>query len=73
VDIFTYLVDMPRGFKGHCNSNPDGSYSIFINSKLSFEVQREVYLHELAHILNNDFNKFDVDEIEYNAHKEGCI
>jgi len=72
-NIFTYLVDMPSGFRGHCNPNPDGSYSIFINAKLSYEMQREVYMHELAHILNNDFEKTDIDEIEYCAHEEGYL
>ena len=69
-DIFTYLVDMPEGIWGHCNSNPDGSYSIFINARLNHETQRKVYLHELYHIQNNDFEKSDVDVIEYKAHKE---
>lgn len=73
MDIFTHLVDMPDGFKGHCNPNPDGSYSIFINAKLSFEMQREVYLHELGHILKNDFSKPSVDDIEYYAHKEDYL
>lgn len=71
-DVFTYLVDnMPDGVWGHCNPNLDGSYSIFINAKLCFETQRNVYLHELHHIANCDFEKQDVDSIEYYAHKEG--
>lgn len=73
-DIFTYLVgNMPDGIWGHCNPNPDGSYSIFINSKLCFEAQKKVYLHELYHITNGDFEKQDVDKIEYYARKEGYI
>lgn len=68
--IFTYLIDMPSGVWGHCNPNPDGSYSIFINAKLNYEMQRKVYLHELRHIINNDFEKHDVDKVEYYAHKE---
>ena len=71
-DIFTYLADnMPDGVWGHCNPNPDGSYSIFINAKLDYGTQRKVCLHEMKHIKNNDFEKFDVDKIEYYAHKEG--
>jgi hypothetical protein len=62
---------MPDGIWGHCNPNPDGSYSIFINAKLCYEMQQKVYLHELYHINNNDFEKLDVDSIEFKAHKEG--
>lgn len=69
-EVFVYLLDMPHGIWGHCNPNPDGSYTIFINAKLSVEMQRKVYLHELKHIKNNDFEKYNVDKIEYYAHKE---
>lgn len=62
--IFTYLVDLPHWMGGHCNCNPDGSYSIFINARFGYEAQKEVYLHELRHIRNNDFGKFNVEEIE---------
>lgn len=74
-DIFTYLVNMPSGIWGHCNPNPDGSYTIFINSRLSYETQRKVYLHEIYHIVNGDFDRpdSDVDKIEYRAHMEGYI
>jgi len=73
MDIFTHIVNMPHGIWGHCNPNPDGSYTIFINAKLSDDMQRRVYQHELKHILNNDFEKFDVDKIEYYAHKEDWL
>ena len=72
-DIITHVVNMPDGVWGHCNHNPDDSYSVFINAKLNFETQQKVYLHEIKHIQHNDFNKFDVDTIEYYAHKEGFI
>ena len=64
---------MPDGVWGHVNPNPDGSYTIFINAKLNYETQRKVYLHELKHIKNNDFEKHDVNKIEYYAHKEVYI
>lgn len=67
-DIFTHLVDMPCFIGGHCNCNPDGSYTICINARLGYEEQRKAYLHELRHIHNNDFEKFDVEEIERGNH-----
>lgn len=48
--------------------NSDGSYSIFLNSRLSHERQLKSYKHALDHIHNNDFEKSDVDAIESDAH-----
>ena len=48
--------------------NEDGSHSIFINANLSYHQQMKSYLHELRHILNHDFEKADVQEIEYYTH-----
>lgn len=63
-DIFTYLVDMPCGIRGHCNPNPDGSYTICINARMGYEEQLKTYLHEIEHIKGHDFEKYDVIEIE---------
>lgn len=70
IGVYTILSDdMPSGFKGHVNHNKDDSYTIFINAKLSYEEQKKVYLHELCHIVNDDFQKHDCDLIESMAHK----
>lgn len=37
--------------------NEDGSYSIFINSRLSHEAALKAYTHALNHIKNGDFFK----------------
>lgn len=55
-------------------------YTIALNVNLNFEMQREAYLHELSHIIGEDFTKIqhpdsdmrddtDVDEIEKKRHK----
>ena len=44
--------------------NEDGSYSIFINSRLNHERQMLAYQHALTHIMNDDFSKEYSDEIE---------
>lgn len=49
--------------------NDDGSYSIFINIQLSDEKRIESYLHELKHIRNKDFEKKDIQRIEFECHK----
>ncbi len=48
--------------------NEDGSYTIFINSRLNYEKQTKAYLHAMKHITGDDFQKDDVQSIEYLAH-----
>ena len=48
--------------------NEDGSYTIFINSRLNYEKQMKAYLHAMKHITGDDFQKEDVQHIEYHAH-----
>ena len=48
--------------------NEDGSYTIFINSRLNYEKQMKAYLHAMKYITGNDFQKDDVQSIEYLAH-----
>ena len=50
--------------------NEDGSYTIFINARLSDIGRLEAYEHAMGHILNNDFDKFTVQSIESAAHSK---
>lgn len=61
-------MDNPFGIKGSVNANRDGSYTILINPRLSWEEQRKTYLHELSHIRDNDFEKNNVQNIENDSH-----
>ena len=49
--------------------NEDGSYTVFINSRLSTEAQKNAYLHALYHIRNDDFRPCDVNQMEKQAHE----
>lgn len=49
--------------------NEDGSYTILINSRLTYASQLKAYEHAMRHINNNDFEKTDVQPIEYSAHE----
>lgn len=51
-------------------ANSDGSYTIFLNARLSHERQLEAYAHALRHIQENDFEKENADQIEVEAHKK---
>ena len=48
--------------------NADGSFTIFINARLNNEGQLEAYNHAMKHIENHDFQKYDVQQIETDAH-----
>ncbi len=67
-DINLILLDDASGVPGSVWSNEDGSFTIFIDSSLCLEKQQKVFKHELNHILSNDFEKTDVNEIEFVTH-----
>lgn len=67
-DVNVILLDDACGVPGSVWSNEDGSYTIFIDSSLCYERQQEVFQHEVNHILGNDFEKADADQVEFNAH-----
>lgn len=60
--------DLPCRVRGFCIKNDDGTHTIFINAKLNMEQQKEVYLHEKRHMINEDFEKEDIDALEYLVH-----
>ena len=63
------LLDNACGIKGSVIHNKDDSYTVFIDANLSYEEQQEVCRHEMRHILNCDFEKCNVNNIEFNAHE----
>lgn len=69
-DVNIALVDF-KGIPGKemVTENEDGSYTVLINARLSYEGRLQAYKHALRHINNDDFHKQeDVQKIEYNAH-----
>lgn len=70
IDRYGNNVLLISGFpvKGAVTPNEDGTYSIFINANQSDEGIMRTYYHELSHILNDDFEKDDVQQIEAEAH-----
>lgn len=58
------LLQLPVSIRGFVRENEDGTYTIVLNSRLSYEQNLKTYEHELSHITNNDFRKHDVNEAE---------
>lgn len=68
-DVNVVLLDFKNTKENEMVSeNADGSYTIFINSRLSSNQQLEAYNHAMEHIRNADFEKTDVQIIEAAAH-----
>lgn len=63
-----FLEHAPAGFHGMVVKNDDGFYTILLDPNDTFEQRLKTFRHELEHILNNDFAKLDVQEIEAMAH-----
>lgn len=69
IDYQVRLIDFPAGkSKEAITENEDGTYTIFIDAALSREKQKERFIHAMKHVLNEDFSKEDVQEIEMQAH-----
>lgn len=66
--VNTILVDMPTRMKGQTVKNEDGSYSVFLNSRMASNQIEKTYIHEIEHIQNGDFEKEQVQRIEAYAH-----
>lgn len=62
------MIDFPPKVKESISKNEDGTYSIFLNSKLSREDNIKSYYHALRHILGEDFDKANVNIVEQEAH-----
>ena len=67
-NINIIILDDANGVPGSVWHNSDDSYTIFIDGKLSKETQKQVFQHEIKHICGNDFEKYDVQMIEAEAH-----
>lgn len=67
---YVYTFPLPGWCREAVTPNDDGSYTILINQDLSVEQQLKAYRHAMWHVTNKDFEREDVQEIEWRAHKE---
>lgn len=65
-DYFVRIIPFPvYTIGGMVMPNDDGTFSVYLNSRLSRERQKEALEHELDHIRNNDFyNGKPIQEVE---------
>lgn len=67
-DVFVRPLNMETGIHEQIHDNNDGTYTVFLNARDSFDVQKKSYEHAVRHIQNGDFEKASVQEIELAAH-----
>lgn len=64
-EIIVRNTDLPYFIRGQVLLDADGNYNIYINSRLSQEIQAKTLLHEMNHVHNQDFdNNEDIRAIE---------
>lgn len=64
-DFRIQLINFPTTkIKACITPNEDGTYTIFVNAKLSQYQQAKAVRHELDHFYGDDFKKGDVKDIE---------
>lgn len=66
-DLFIYYVKLPNNIN-EMVTPCIGGYTIYIDERLDKTSRIKAYMHAIKHIINNDFEKDDVQEIENTAH-----
>ena len=53
--VIIRMIDLPVTVKGLTVKDSEGDYNIYLNSRLSADVQALAFRHEVEHIRNGDF------------------
>ena len=69
-DVYVDVIDFGCPGNELITQNDDGSYTVLINARISYEQQKKSLKHALGHINDNDFEKLYVQEIETEAHRK---
>ena len=56
-DYFIYFTKMPYSIGGYVTPNPDGTFSVYLNERLTHERHMKTTAHERKHIMDGDFYK----------------
>lgn len=68
IEHTVYLVPLPGDIKAAVQIDIDGYPSIYINDALSPAAKKKAFLHEMRHVVHDDFyNDKPIREIEDNA------
>ena len=60
-----HMIDLPVSIHGFTVMTDIDEYDMYINTRLSAEMQIQTYDHEIEHINNCDFDMmYDINELE---------
>jgi hypothetical protein len=68
-EVYVYIVDLPDRVDEMVMPCIDG-YTVYLNARLTYAGRVRAYYHAMRHIERNDFERFDIQEIEMEAHNE---
>lgn len=64
-NIVLRYIALPTTTRGLTVQDEEGDYNIYLNTRFTFEANKKTLQHEIQHITNNDFDKFQhVKDIE---------
>lgn len=74
MNINILIAPLERGVNALTKENCDGSYTILVNNNLCEEKAHKAILHEVFHIKNDDFYKFEhVSLLERMLHESNYL
>lgn len=59
MNINIVIAPLERGIDALTRCNEDGSYTVLINNNLCEERAKKALLHEITHIIKDDFSSFE--------------
>ena len=63
----TIIIDLPTKVKGFCYLDSTGTPVIALNARMTWEIQRKTYDHELLHILRGELTDITYKEYQPTA------
>ena len=65
VDYFIYFKELPPGIYACVMTNTDGTYTVWLDPRRSYDQLRADFDHEMRHIIRDDFyNGLPIQRIE---------
>lgn len=61
-------MDLPWDVRSYVNQDSDGNYTIVLNSRMSYSMNLQSYIHESSHIEDDDFRDCSVGGLERRKH-----
>ena len=68
LDVNTVEADLPTTIPAYVIANPDDTFTIVLNSRMTRERRMQSYRHELMHIQNGDYERSSADLLELYGH-----